>query len=81
MKNPFRKITVETIEIMPNFKLYHGTNFIETHVYETRWIQEHGAELFMQWGLKLNPIVWLLLGCIILYFKIKGKNWREELSQ
>ena len=40
LRNPFRKIYVEIIDEMPNFRLYHGTNFLETYTYETRWICE-----------------------------------------
>jgi len=80
LRNPFRKIRVETISISPQFKKY-DSNFIETRKYETRWIYEYGGEILIEWGLKLNPLAWLLLGSVILYFKLKGLNWREELKK
>lgn len=80
IKNPFRKIKVETISISPQFAKYH-CNFIETKKYETRWIYEYGPDLLIKWGLNLNPLAWLLFGSFVLYCKLKGKDWRMVLKE
>jgi len=73
--NPFRKIKVETISIMPNYEKYRGTNFIETHKYETTWIKEDGVDWFLKWMMRLNPLAWLFVGIFVLCEKM---GWIKE---
>ena len=78
LHNPFRKVKVETIGIMPNYEKYHGTNFIETHKYESTWIREDGVEWLIKWMLRLNPLVWLFAGIFVLCVKV---GWiKEEIT-
>jgi len=73
--NPFRKVKIETISIMPNYEKYHGTNFIETHKYESTWIRENGVDYFIKLATMLNPLAWLIVGIFVLAVKV---GWIKE---